>query len=270
MVRTLSGFAESSRPTGTEADTAHSVVTGAGSGIGAATALRLASRGPVSLLDRDPDGLAATERAVASAGGRPTTHLVDVTDEVGVRAALAEAEDATGPIDRLAHCAGTLVTGPVVEATAADWATALTVNLTGAFVVMTTAVRRMVERRAGSIVVVGSNAGNGPRTGLGVYGASKAAVHNLALTLALETAVAGVRINVVAPGSTDTPMQEAFGGLDAAESAIVGDLGRHRLGIPLGRMAAPDDVAATIEFLLSSAARHITAQVLTVDGGATV
>ena len=80
----------------------------------------------------------------------------------------------------------------------------------------------------------------------------------------------GVRINVVAPGSTATPMQTAFGGAAAAEAAIAGDLSRHRLAIPLGRIADPEDIAGAIDYLLSPDARHVTAQVLTVDGGATV
>ena len=248
----------------------HAFITGAASGIGAATALRLARRGPVALADRDADGLVATARAVAEAGGSATSHVLDVTDATAVAAALDAAENAGGPVDALAHCAGILVAGPVLDAAAEDWAAALAVNLTGTVNVLTAAARRMAERGAGAAVVVGSNAGNGPRVGLGAYGASKAAAHSATLTLALELAGSGVRINVVAPGSTATPMQTAFGGAAAAEAAITGDLARHRLGIPLGRIADADDIAGAIDYLLSPDARHVTAQVLTVDGGATV
>lgn len=248
----------------------HAFITGAASGIGAATALRLARRGPVALADRDADGLVATARAVTAAGGTVTSHVVDVTDADAVEAALDAAEKAGGPVDALAHCAGVLVAGPVLETAAADWAAALAVNLTGTVNVLTAAARRMADRGAGAAVVVGSNAGNGPRVGLGAYGASKAAAHNATLTLALELAGSGVRINVVAPGSTATPMQTAFGGAAAAEAAIAGDLSRHRLAIPLGRIADPEDIAGAIDYLLSPDARHVTAQVLTVDGGATV
>lgn len=247
----------------------HAFVTGAASGIGAATALRLARRGPVALADRDADGLLATARAVSGVGGTASSHVVDVTDRAAVLAAFDAAERVSGPVDALAHCAGVLVTGPVLDASAADIAAALGVNLTGTANVLTVVVSRMAERGTGSAVVVGSNAGNGPRVGLGVYGASKAAAHNLALTLALEVAGGGVRVNVVAPGSTATPMQTAFGGAAAAEAAIAGDLSRHRPGIPLGRIADADDIAGAIEYLLSPDARHVTAQVLTVDGGAT-
>ncbi|BDH59209.1 hypothetical protein MTP03_41480 [Tsukamurella sp. PLM1] len=176
----------------------HAFITGAASGIGAATALRLARRGPVALADRDADGLIATARAVADAGGTATSHVLDVTDADAVAAALDAAEKAGGPVDALAHCAGTLVAGPVLDTAAEDWAAALAVNLTGTVHVLTAAARRMAERGAGAAVVVGSNAGNGPRVGLGAYGASKAAAHNATLTLALELAGSGVRINVVA------------------------------------------------------------------------
>lgn len=247
----------------------HSFVTGAASGIGASTALRLARRGPVALADTNAGGLAATVRAVTDAGGTATSHVMDVTDEAAVTAALDGAEHDHGPVDSLAHCAGVLVAGPVLDATTDDWARALSVNVMGTATVLRCTVRRMVDRGIGSVVVVGSNAGNGPRAGLGVYGAAKAAAHNVALALALETAASGVRINVVAPGSTDTPMQAAFGGADAAAAAVSGDLSRHRLGIPLGRIADPGDIADAIDYLLSSAARHVTAQVFTVDGGAT-
>lgn len=248
----------------------HTFITGAASGIGAATALRLARGGPVALADRDADGLVATARAVTEAGGTATSHVLDVTVADEVSAALDAAERAGGPVDALAHCAGVLVAGPVLETAAEDWTAALAVNLTGTVNVLTAAARRMAERGAGAAVVVGSNAGNGPRVGLGAYGASKAAAHNATLTLALELAGSGVRINVVAPGSTATPMQTAFGGEAAAEAAIAGDLARHRLAIPLGRIADPEDIAGAIDYLLSPDARHVTAQVLTVDGGATV
>lgn len=248
----------------------HSFVTGAASGIGAATALLLAERGPVALADRDADGVLATARAVTAAGGSATSHVLDVTDADAVRAAFDAAERAAGPITALAHCAGILVAGPVLDADEDAWREALSVNLHGTVAVLTEASRRMAEGDGGAAVVVGSNAGNNPRVGLGVYGASKAAAHSVALTLALELAGSGVRINVVAPGSTATPMQTRFGGDAAAAAAIAGDLDRHRLGIPLGRIADPVDIAGAIDYLLSPRARHITAQTLTVDGGATV
>jgi 2,3-dihydro-2,3-dihydroxybenzoate dehydrogenase len=248
----------------------HSLVTGAASGIGAATALRLAARGPVALADRNAEGLAATADAVSAAGGTATVHVLDVADAAAVTAAVDAAEQAHGPLELLAHCAGVLVAGPVLDTSEEDWRTALTVNLTGTVTVLTAVTSRMARRGAGAAVVVGSNAGNGPRVGLGAYGASKAAAHSVALTLALELADHGVRINVVAPGSTATPMQTAFGGEAAAKAAVAGDLSRHRLGIPLGRIADADDIAGAIDYLLSTSARHITAQVLTVDGGATV
>ncbi|GAA4387721.1 SDR family NAD(P)-dependent oxidoreductase [Tsukamurella soli] len=244
------------------------VVTGAASGIGRATALRLAAGGPVTLVDRDASGLAETACAVVAAGGAATTFVVDLADADAVASAVEEIET-VAPVTALAHCAGVLVTGPVLDATADDWRAVLDVNLMGVIHTVTAVARRMAERGSGAVVVVGSNAGVAPRVGLGVYGAAKAAAHMAVRALALELGGRGVRVNVVAPGSTDTPMQAAFGGAGAAAAAVAGDLARHRLGIPLGRIADPDDIACAVEYLLSPGARHITAQVVTVDGGAT-
>ncbi|MDF0531188.1 SDR family NAD(P)-dependent oxidoreductase [Tsukamurella sp. 8F] len=246
-----------------------SIVTGAAGGIGRAAALRAAATGPVALLDRDAAGLEATARALRDADGVCRIVEVDLADAGSVESAVAEIERETGPVDALAHCAGVLATGPLIDATPDDWRRLLDVNLLGTVHIITAVGRRMTGRGRGSIVVVGSNAGVSPRVGLGAYGASKAAAHSVALTLGLELAEHGVRVNVVAPGSTDTPMQEAFGGAQAAAVAVAGDLSRHRIGIPLGRIADPDDIAAAIDYLLGPGARHVTTQVLTVDGGAT-
>jgi 2,3-dihydro-2,3-dihydroxybenzoate dehydrogenase len=107
---------------------------------------------------------------------------------------------------------------------------------------------------------------------MSAYCASKAAAAMLTRCMGLELARSGVRCNVVSPGSTDTPMLRAIaeGPEERARLLIEGDLGRHRLGIPLGRIASPDDIAAGVAFLLSEEAKHVTMHELLIDGGATL
>jgi 2,3-dihydro-2,3-dihydroxybenzoate dehydrogenase len=129
----------------------------------------------------------------------------------------------------------------------------------------------MQGRGAGSIVTVGSNAATVPRTQMAAYAASKAASHQFTRCLGLELAAHGIRCNIVAPGSTDTPMQrQLWTDAQAAERIVRGSIESFRTGIPLGRIAAPADVAEAVLFLLSNAARHITLHTLCVDGGATL
>jgi 2,3-dihydro-2,3-dihydroxybenzoate dehydrogenase len=129
-----------------------------------------------------------------------------------------------------------------------------------------------VPRRRGSIVTVSSNAAGVPRAGMAAYGASKAAATMYTKALGLELAEFGIRANVVAPGTTRTPMLAPLGaGVDeVAAAAVVGDPLRFKVGIPLGRVAEPDDIASAVAFLASDAARHITLAELYVDGGATL
>src|SRR5690606_32681922 len=120
-------------------------------------------------------------------------------------------------------------------------------------------------------VVVASNAARTPRLDMAAYAASKAAAVMFTKCLGLEVAQHGIRCNVVSPGSTDTPMQRAlWSDQRGPEQVVAGDLARYRLGIPLGRIATPHDIASAVVFLLSSEARQITMQELCVDGGATL
>jgi 2,3-dihydro-2,3-dihydroxybenzoate dehydrogenase len=145
------------------------------------------------------------------------------------------------------------------------------VNTHGVFHLSRAVASHMQGRRSGSIVTVGSNAASVPRTQMAAYAASKAAAHQFTLCLGLELAPLDIRCNLVAPGSTDTPMQrQLWTDAHAAERIVRGSLESFRTGIPLGRIAAPTDVAEAVLFLLSHAARHVTLHTLTVDGGATL
>ncbi|OLT14326.1 2,3-dihydro-2,3-dihydroxybenzoate dehydrogenase [Pseudonocardia sp. CNS-139] len=249
------------------------LVTGAGRGIGAAVAAAFAAAGaPVALLDRDESVVATAEKL--RAGGTETLALVaDVADAADVEAAVGRTEAELGPIGVLANVAGVLRTGPLLAAADADLADCLAVNTTGVWNTGRAVGRRMHARRAGSIVTVASNAAAVPRAGMAAYSASKAAALAITRALGLELAP-HVRCNAVCPGSTDTPMQRSLWPDPADDRGAVpvidGSPADYRLGIPLRRIADPADVAAAVLFLASPAARHVTMQSLTVDGGATL
>ncbi|WP_433657692.1 SDR family oxidoreductase [Nocardia sp. CA-128927] len=255
------------------------IITGAAGGIGRAAAEIFAARSaaPVVLWDHDPSVHdTATEIHSTRVDGSTHAEQVDVTDPESVDNAFAAAVDRIGQIDAVVHAAGILETGSVSELTGAQWDRCLAVNATGTMNVTRRAAAVLTANGGGSIVVVTSNAATTPRVGMAAYGASKAAATAFAMALGLEVAAAGVRVNVVSPGSTDTPMLRGMWTEDAAELSesardhvLAGDPENFRLGIPLRRVARPEDVAESIYFLTSARARHITMHDLRVDGGAT-
>ncbi len=258
----------------------HILVTGAASGIGAAVARQLLARGArVSAVDLDETGLQRLRALTAGAAPGEADHLSDRlwTAPLDVRAAaqveeiVARAEAALGPLHGLASVAGVLEMGDVADLSDAQWARCFDVNATGVFHVCRAVVRRLRERRDGAIAVVSSNAATTPRAGMSAYAASKAAVTQFARCLGLELAPHGIRVNIVSPGSTDTAMQQAMWALGSSrETVIAGDPARWRLGIPLAKIATPDEIAQAVLFLLSDQASHITLHDLRVDGGATL
>ncbi|WP_433665931.1 2,3-dihydro-2,3-dihydroxybenzoate dehydrogenase [Nocardia sp. CA-136227] len=248
------------------------VVTGAAGGIGEEIVRELAFSGiAVAMVDRDRDAL---ER-VASGLGLENCELLplvaDVSNAEQAEQAVVQAVDVLGGIDYLVNAAGVLQSGWITEMSDNDWHHTMAVNVGGVFHMSRAAARHMVRRSSGAIVTVSSNAGSTPRVGMAGYAASKAAATMFTRCLGLELARYGIRCNVVAPGSTDTPMLTALWNHEqASRIAVDGVPEAFRVGIPLGRVAQPDDIAAAVRFLLSDAAAHITMQELVVDGGATL
>ncbi|MET9350638.1 2,3-dihydro-2,3-dihydroxybenzoate dehydrogenase [Streptomyces termitum] len=251
-------------------NTKTALVTGAAGGIGAAVARALAADGTrVALLDADPAALEPLAKELRTEGAAVLALGVDVRSSGEVDAAVDRTERELGPIDHLVNAAGVLRTGEVAGFSDEDWDTTFAVNSTGVFHVSRAVANRMVPRRSGAIVTVASNAAGIPRWNMAAYAASKAAATSFTKTLGLELARFGIRCNVVAPGSTETPMLTSmYADGDATRPSVEGSPATYRLGIPLGRLAQPEDIAHAVLFLLSDRAAHITLHGLTVDGGA--
>ena len=215
------------------------------------------------------DGEAGPGAGAGVAGFHP--YPLDVTDADAVDALVARIEADLGPIDLAVNIAGVLSTASVLDLTADEWRRTFAVNTDGVFHVSQALARVMASRRRGAMVTVSSNAAGIPRQNMAAYAASKAATTMFVRCLGLELAPLGIRCNIVAPGSTRTPMQTGMW-TDAGGEArtIAGTLETFKSGIPLGKLAEPEDIAHAVMFLLSEQAGHIAMSDLYVDGGATL
>jgi 3-oxoacyl-[acyl-carrier protein] reductase len=235
------------------------LVTGAGSGIGRATAIRLAADGAawVGCLDRDGAAARATAEAIAAAGGRAGPLEVDVTDAAGVGAAVESVLATHGRIDILVNDAGIPGGGRFVDLAFDDWQRVLDVHVNGAFHVTRAVLPGMVVRRWGRIVNLASEAvwlGNQSVQ----YVTAKAALVGFTRALAYQVAADGVLVNAVAPGPVDTPMLR-----DNDPAAIEAELATVRIG----RVLEPAEIAATIAFLVGPGGDGYVGQVLSPNGG---
>jgi 2,3-dihydro-2,3-dihydroxybenzoate dehydrogenase len=246
------------------------LVTGAAGGIGEAVVRVLGERGAtVAAVDRDEDHLAEVVAKMRADGLDVRAFRADVTSSPEVEAVVESVEQQLGPLDYLVNAAGVLRLSRATALTDADWALTFAVNTTGVFFVSRAVVNRMVPRSRGAVVTIASNAAGTARVEMSAYAASKAAATMFTKCLGLEVARHGIRCNLVAPGSTDTPMLSSMWRDDSGPaSSIEGNPDAYRVGIPLGRLAAPSNVADAVVFLLSDQAAHITMHDLTVDGGA--
>ncbi|ALB67682.1 2,3-dihydro-2,3-dihydroxybenzoate dehydrogenase [enterobactin] siderophore [Cronobacter dublinensis 1210] len=237
-------------------------VTGAGKGIGYATARAFAQAGAT---------VTGFDLAFPHADYPFACETLDVADAAGVAAVCQRLLRDDARLDVLVNAAGILRMGATDALALDDWQQTLAVNVGGAFNFFQQTMATFRAQKRGAIVTVASDAAHTPRIGMSAYGASKAALKSLALTVGLELASCGVRCNLVSPGSTDTDMQRTLWHSDDAEQQrIRGFAEQFKLGIPLGKIAQPQEVANTILFLASDLASHITLQDLVIDGGSTL
>lgn len=244
-------------------------MVGAAQGIGAACAKVLDELGAtLCLADIDVEQVERTRSQLARAGAH-SAHLVDVADEASVDTLVRDAVAALGRLDAAVCTAGVLYPAPFLEQTAAEWDRTFAVNARGAFLLAQRAARQMVQQgSSGRIVLYASIVGTSVvRRNNVAYCASKAAVAHAVRAMALELGPYDITVNAISPGSTETEMLVGTQVAGDIESVICGDASQWRLGIPLGRLAQPEDQARATAFLLSDAARHITGQELAVDGG---
>jgi NAD(P)-dependent dehydrogenase (short-subunit alcohol dehydrogenase family) len=242
------------------------LVTGGGSGIGRATAIRAAREGAaVAVVDRHRDNAEETAAMVASRGGTAAAYPCDVSDDAQVTDTVAAANNELGRISGVVTAAG-IFHGPDLrpahEVSVEDFVAVLQVNLIGTFAVIKHALPHLVEG-GGAIVTIASTAAiRGHGFGAG-YTASKGGVDALTRLLAVQYGPRGVRANCICPGGVDTPMTAGtFSTPEAIERA--------RRTVPLGRHAQPEDIGDVAVFLLSDDARHLTGVTLPVEGGATI
>jgi NAD(P)-dependent dehydrogenase (short-subunit alcohol dehydrogenase family) len=241
------------------------LVTGAGSGIGAAIAERLAAAGAhVIATDRDLVTAQATAERIRTAGGRADALLLDVVDEAGCAAAVAAANKAAGALDILVNNAGVGHVGTMISTSGADLDRLYQVNVRGIFNVSKAVLPGMLARRRGSIVNMASVAGTVGLKDRLAYATTKFAVVGLTKCMALDHAAEGVRVNCICPGRVETPFvaarlkeypdpERAYREMSATQS--------------LGRMGTPEEIAAAALFLASDDASFVTGSALMIDGG---
>ncbi|MEF3365039.1 2,3-dihydro-2,3-dihydroxybenzoate dehydrogenase [Methylocystis sp. 9N] len=237
-------------------------VTGAGQGIGHQIAAHFVALGG------DVVGL---DKAFPEQNYPFATASLDISEHEQVAKTCGALLDTIPRLDVLVNAAGVLRLGRAEELSLDDWQACMSVNASGAFYLMRQAIPQLKRQRSGVIVSVGSNAAHTPRMLMTAYCASKAALASLTHCVGLELAPYGVRCNLVSPGSTNTAMLRGmWRARDGEAQTIAGDPSMYKLGIPLGKIATPSEIANTVAFLASDLASHITLQDVVVDGGATL
>lgn len=242
------------------------VVTGAGHGIGAATAQRLARDGAtVAVCDINEQGAGETVARIVAGGGSAQAFTGDVADRDTVPGLVSEIEAVLGPIEILENNAGRLVPGTALTQEIDEWERTLAVNIGSVFLMCRAVLPGMRERRGGVIVNTGSVSGLVGEPDLVAYNTSKAAIINLTRQLAADYSREGIRVNCVCPGWIRTGFNDPlFPGW--SEQAIQELVERQ---VPLGRQGTAEEIADAVAFLCCDDARYITGHALVVDGGLT-
>lgn len=241
------------------------IVTGAGSGIGRATALAFAAAGArVVVAERDEASGRATAQLVLAQGGEAIFIATDIAKMPEVELMVAMAEQQFGPIDFAFNNAGVEgVSAPTHECSASNWEQTMAVDLTGTWQCMKAEIAAMLRGRGGSIVNCSSIAGLVGFEGMPAYVAAKHGVAGLTKTAALEYAQKNIRVNAVSPGVIHTAMVDRVAGNDPAALAAFAAMA------PMARMGQPEEIAAVVVWLCSQQASYVTGAVIPVDGGYT-
>jgi 3-oxoacyl-[acyl-carrier protein] reductase len=235
------------------------VVTGAGRGIGRAIALKFASEGAdVVCVSRTQENSEKVAGEIRALGRKAWAHAVDVADAAAVSAAAEKILAECGKVDILVNNAGVTRDGLLMRMSDADWDTVLDTNLKGAFLVTKAFSRAMIKARAGHIINITSVIGLIGNAGQCNYAASKAGLIGFTQSVARELASRGITVNAIAPGFVETDMTSVL--KPEMREAVLKQ-------IPLGSFGSAEDIAGAALFLASPAARYVTGQVLTVDGG---
>ena len=239
------------------------LVTGAGSGIGRATATRLADEGAtVACLDVVADAAEETASKIVAAGGSARSWRCDVSDEASVDAVVGEVVAAFRGLDALCNIAGIGKFHHSHELVTADWDRMLAVNLTGTMLMCRAAIPALIERR-GAIVNTASSAGLVGQPYAAAYCASKGGVVLLTKALAVEYDHTGLRVNAIAPGMTDTPIIDGFGLPEGGDYKKIFSL------MPVLGACMPEEIAGLFAFVASDEARNMTGSIIPLDGGIT-
>ncbi|MVW70010.1 MULTISPECIES: SDR family NAD(P)-dependent oxidoreductase [unclassified Bordetella] len=241
-------------------------VTGAASGLGKATALKLAREGArLMLFDRDAKGLQDVQAQCPGS----VSYVGDASSSADVNAAAAASREALGPAEFLVTSAGINgIPKMAVDYTEEEWDKLFDVNVKGSWLAVKALVPQMRELGKGSIVLMSSTAGLGGSKFLAAYSASKGAVTMLARSLALNHAHEGIRVNCVCPGTIDTPMaQEMFVVASQMGGAAPPTVDQFRTRIPMGRFGLADEIGDAVLYFLSDAASYTTGVTMPVDGG---
>jgi 2-hydroxycyclohexanecarboxyl-CoA dehydrogenase len=243
----------------------NALLTGAASGIGRATAVRLAEEGcRVGILDIDEAGAVETAKRC---GGLAWTRRTDITDRASVEAAVTAFEAEVGPAAFLANIAGWDTIRNFLDTDVALWDRIIGINLYGPLHLHHVVLPGMVKRGFGRVVNVSSDAGRVGSSGEAVYSACKGGIIAFTKTMAREVARKGVTLNVLCPGPTDTPLFDAVKA-SSPDGAKIGEAMAR--AVPLKRIGHPEDYPGTIAFLLSDDAAYITGQTISVSGGLTM
>lgn len=247
----------------------HAVVTGGGSGIGAAIVAALLNQGcRVSLMGRN---LATLETAANQFNQPDQLHAIscDVTSEAAVKESFAKAVGEFGPIDILVNCAGAAPTMPFHKLAADDWNTVIAVNLNGVFNCTSQVINSMRKRKSGRIINIASTASLKGYAYVSAYCAAKHGVLGMTRALALETAKHGITVNAICPGYTDTniirnAIKHIAATTDRTEEQALTEFTTIN---PQERLIDPDEIASTVVWLCSENSRSITGQAISISGG---